>query len=117
MAVLATVGVGVSMAVIAVAAHLLLGISWQLAFLLGAIVSPTDAAAVFSILRVLPLPRRVVSLLEAESGFNDAPHGHRGADAEHHAAGDQPGPRHRRGGLRAGGRLGDRPDQPACWER
>ncbi|KAA1429815.1 potassium/proton antiporter, partial [Mycolicibacter arupensis] len=72
-AVLATVGVVVSMAVIAVAAHLLLGISWQLAFLLGAIVSPTDAAAVFSILRVLPLPRRVAGLLEAESGFNDAP--------------------------------------------
>ena len=72
-AVLATVGVVVSMAVIAVAAHLLLGINWQLAFLLGAIVSPTDAAAVFSILRVLPLPRRVAGLLEAESGFNDAP--------------------------------------------
>jgi len=72
-AVLATVGVVTSMAVIAVAAHLLLGISWQLAFLLGAIVSPTDAAAVFSILRVLPLPRRVAGLLEAESGFNDAP--------------------------------------------
>ena len=71
--VLATVGVGVSMAVIALAAHLLLGLSWQLAFLLGAVVSPTDAAAVFSILRVLPLPRRVAGLLEAESGFNDAP--------------------------------------------
>lgn len=71
--VLSTVGVAVSMAVTAAAAHLLLGISWQLAFLLGAIVSPTDAAAVFSILRVLPLPRRVAGLLEAESGFNDAP--------------------------------------------
>lgn len=71
--VLATVGVGVSMVVTATAAHLLLGISWQLALLLGAIVSPTDAAAVFSVLRVLPLPRRVAGLLEAESGFNDAP--------------------------------------------
>lgn len=71
--VLSTVGVAVSMAVTAAAAHLLLGMSWQLAFLLGAIVSPTDAAAVFSILRVLPLPRRVAGLLEAESGFNDAP--------------------------------------------
>src|SRR6185437_16857563 len=30
-------------------------------------------AAVFSVLRVLPLPRRVAGLLEAESGFNDAP--------------------------------------------
>ena len=71
--VLATLGVAVSMAVTALGAHLLLGMDWQLALLLGAIVSPTDAAAVFSVLRVLPLPRRVAGLLEAESGFNDAP--------------------------------------------
>jgi potassium/hydrogen antiporter len=71
--VLATVGVVISMGVTAVGAHLLLGLSWQLALLLGAIVSSTDAAAVFSVLRVLPLPRRVAGLLEAESGFNDAP--------------------------------------------
>jgi cell volume regulation protein A len=70
---LATVGVAVSMAVTAVGAHLLLGIDWQLAVLLGAVVSVTDAAAVFSVLRVVPLPRRVAGLLEAESGFNDAP--------------------------------------------
>ncbi|MBJ8339115.1 potassium/proton antiporter [Antrihabitans sp. YC3-6] len=71
--VLATVGVGVSTLVAATGAHFLLGINWQLALLLGAIVSSTDAAAVFSVLRVLPLPRRVAGLLEAESGFNDAP--------------------------------------------
>jgi cell volume regulation protein A len=71
--VLATVGVAVSMVVTAAAAHVLLGLSWQLSLLLGAIVSPTDAAAVFSVLRVLPLPRRVAGMLEAESGFNDAP--------------------------------------------
>ncbi|MGV0792038.1 potassium/proton antiporter [Mycolicibacterium sp. XJ1819] len=71
--VLATVGVGVSMAVTAAGAHLLLGMDWQLALLLGAVVSSTDAAAVFSVLRVVPLPRRVAGLLEAESGFNDAP--------------------------------------------
>ena len=70
---LATIGVGVSMAVTAAGAHLLLGIDWQLALLLGAVVSVTDAAAVFSVLRVVPLPRRVAGLLEAESGFNDAP--------------------------------------------
>jgi cell volume regulation protein A len=71
--VLATLGVGVSTAITAVGAHLLFGFGWQLSFLLGATVSSTDAAAVFSVLRTLPLPRRVAGLLEAESGFNDAP--------------------------------------------
>src|SRR4051794_11112995 len=65
-AVVATVGVLVSVAVVAVAAHLLLALSWQLSLLLGAIVSSTDAAAVFSVLRSLPLPRRLTGLLEAE---------------------------------------------------
>ncbi len=71
--VLATVGVGISMVVTAAGAHLLLGMDWQLALLLGAIVSSTDAAAVFSILRKLPLPRQLAGLLEAESGLNDPP--------------------------------------------
>ncbi|GAA2357503.1 potassium/proton antiporter [Saccharopolyspora halophila] len=70
---LATAGVGISVMVTALGAHFLLGVHWQLALLLGAIVSSTDAAAVFSVLRVLPLPRRLAGLLEAESGFNDAP--------------------------------------------
>jgi potassium/hydrogen antiporter len=70
---LATLGVVISLVVTAAGAHLLLRMDWQLALLLGAIVSSTDAAAVFSVLRVLPLPRRVAGLLEAESGFNDAP--------------------------------------------
>src|SRR6195952_529052 len=70
---LATLGVVISMVVTAAGAHLLLRMDWQLALLLGAIVSSTDAAAVFSVLRVLPLPRRGAGLLEAASGFNDAP--------------------------------------------
>ncbi|QRY54516.1 potassium/proton antiporter, CPA1 family [Mycobacterium sp. 88mf] len=70
---LATIGVVVSTLLTAVGAHLLLGMDWQLALLLGAIVASTDAAAVFSVLRILPLPRRLAGLLEAESGFNDAP--------------------------------------------
>ncbi|GAA5114016.1 potassium/proton antiporter [Haloechinothrix salitolerans] len=70
---LATVGVAVSVTITAAGAHFLLGVNWQLALLLGAIVSSTDAAAVFSVLRILPLPRRLAGLLEAESGFNDAP--------------------------------------------
>jgi cell volume regulation protein A len=70
---LATLGVGVSIAIVAVSAHVLLGLSWQLSVLLGAVTSPTDAAAVFSVLRGLPLSPRLVGALEAESGLNDAP--------------------------------------------
>lgn len=70
---LATVGIVVSVAVVAVGAHYVLGLEWQLAILLGAVCSPTDAAAVFSVLRVVPLPKRITGALEAESGLNDAP--------------------------------------------
>jgi cell volume regulation protein A len=72
-ALLATAGVGVSVAVTGFAAHHLLDLPWRTALLLGAIVSSTDAAAVFSVLRRLPLRPRLVGILEAESGFNDAP--------------------------------------------
>ena len=70
---LATVGVVVSIAVTAVAAHLALGVDWRRATLTGAVLGSTDAAAVFSTLRHLSLPRRLVTMLEAESGLNDAP--------------------------------------------
>lgn len=70
---LATVGVAVSVGVVALGAHFVLGLPWELAVLLGAVCSPTDAAAVFSVLRVVPLPRRLTGALEAESGLNDAP--------------------------------------------
>ncbi len=72
-ALLSTLGVLVSVAIVGVAAHTLLDLSWKVALLLGAIVSSTDAAAVFSVLRNVPLPSRLVGVLEAESGFNDAP--------------------------------------------
>ncbi|HET6624987.1 MAG TPA: potassium/proton antiporter [Nocardioidaceae bacterium] len=70
---LATVGVGVSVTVVALAGHYVFGLDWRLAILLGAVTSPTDAAAVFSVLRRVPLPRRLTGVLEAESGLNDAP--------------------------------------------
>lgn len=46
--------------------------SWPEAFLLGAIVSPTDASAATSILKRFPVPRRFIVLLEGESLVNDA---------------------------------------------
>ncbi|KGN30221.1 potassium transporter CPA [Knoellia sinensis KCTC 19936] len=72
-AALATVGVLVSIGVVAVAARFVLDMSWNHALLIGAILASTDAAAVFAVLRKVPLPRRVSGMLEAESGFNDAP--------------------------------------------
>jgi cell volume regulation protein A len=70
---LATVGVGVSMLVVGAGARYLLGFSWRNALLLGAVLAPTDAAAVFSVLRRLPLPPALSGMLEGESGLNDPP--------------------------------------------
>ncbi|MER5181846.1 potassium/proton antiporter [Streptomyces sp. NPDC002896] len=72
-AALATVGVAVSVGVTAAGAHYLIGLEWRQSLIIGAVVSSTDAAAVFSVLRKVPLPARVAGTLEAESGFNDAP--------------------------------------------
>ncbi|HVS14022.1 MAG TPA: potassium/proton antiporter [Thermoanaerobaculia bacterium] len=70
--VLATVGVAATASLVAVGAWLL-GFSWIEALLLGAVVSSTDAAAVFSVLRGsnLQLRQRVAHTLELESGLND----------------------------------------------
>ncbi|WP_338699280.1 potassium/proton antiporter [Streptomyces sp. Q6] len=72
-AALSLVGVAVSVGVTAAGAHYLVGLEWRQALIIGAVVSSTDAAAVFSVLRKVPLPSRVTGVLEAESGFNDAP--------------------------------------------
>ncbi|MFI1397478.1 potassium/proton antiporter [Streptomyces sp. NPDC020681] len=70
---LSTVGIAVSVGITAAGAHYLVGLEWRQALIIGAVVSSTDAAAVFSVLRKVPLPSRVTGVLEAESGFNDAP--------------------------------------------
>ncbi len=71
--VLATVGVVVSIVVVAVLTRFLLNMGWRESLLLGAVLAPTDAAAVFSVLRRLPLPSRLSGILEGESGLNDPP--------------------------------------------
>lgn len=59
--------------VVAVVAHELLpGMPWSVAIALGAIVSPPDAVAATAIVSRLPVPRRVIVLLEGESLVNDA---------------------------------------------
>jgi potassium/hydrogen antiporter len=70
--ILATIGVAGTAVLVAVGAHLL-GLEWPAALLIGAVVSSTDAAAVFAVLRGsgLQLKRRVGVTLEVESGIND----------------------------------------------
>lgn len=55
-----------------VTSALIPGFSWQEGFLLGAIVSPTDATAAVAIIKKLKVHKRLISILEGESLFNDA---------------------------------------------
>lgn len=68
---LATLGVIITTAVVAVAAKLILNVSWMEGFLFGAIVGSTDAAAVFAVLKGHNIREKIGATLEAESGSND----------------------------------------------
>jgi monovalent cation/hydrogen antiporter len=58
--------------VVAAVVHTVAGLPWAVAFVLGAIVSPTDAVAATTIAQRLGVPRRIVTVLEGESLVNDA---------------------------------------------
>jgi len=61
-----------TMVIVAVVAHALIpGLSWGVAFVLGAVVSPTDPTAATAIAERVGLPRRLVALIEGESLVND----------------------------------------------
>jgi CPA1 family monovalent cation:H+ antiporter len=62
-----------TMGAVALVAHAIVpGMSWGAAFVLGAIVSPTDPVAASAIFQRLNAPRRVVTVVEGESLINDA---------------------------------------------
>jgi Na+/H+ antiporter len=58
--------------VVAAVVHTVIGLPWAAAFVLGAIVSPTDAIAATTVAQRLGVPRRIVTILEGESLVNDA---------------------------------------------
>lgn len=59
-------------AAVAALAHYVLGLSWAVGFVLGAIVSPPDAVAPMALMKAMRLPRRLLTILEGESLVNDA---------------------------------------------
>jgi monovalent cation:H+ antiporter, CPA1 family len=70
-ALLAGPGVLISAAIIAAALHLGVGLAWPQAFVVGAMLSATDPAAVIATFKRLNSSRRLATLVEAESVFND----------------------------------------------
>ncbi len=69
---LGVVGTGVTFGLVALAAHAFAGLDWTQSLLLGAVLSPTDPAAVFAaVSRAGAGKARIVPLLEGEAGFND----------------------------------------------
>lgn len=68
---LSTVGVLLKVGLIGGLAYLLTPLDLLGGFLLGAVLAPTDAAAVFSVLKGCGIPRRLQGVLETESGTND----------------------------------------------
>ena len=72
-AVLSTAGVALTAGLVGVFVHFALGLGWAEALLIGSVISSTDAASVFNLLRAqkLDLKDHTASLLELESGSND----------------------------------------------
>ena len=68
---LATVGTLITAVVVGLTAAALFGFSTEEGLLLGAILSSTDGAAIFGLLRGSTLSRKLASTLEGESGLND----------------------------------------------
>ncbi len=64
-------GMPLTMIGIAVPAHFLAGLNWPTAFLLGAILSPTDPVFAAAIVGRKDVPVRLRRLLNVESGLND----------------------------------------------
>src|SRR5947209_2013152 len=65
--------VGATTGAVAAVAHWAIpGLSWATAFVLGAVVAPTDEVAVVPIVHRLRVPRRIVTIIEDESLVNDA---------------------------------------------
>ena len=71
-ALLAVGGVLLTTAAVAVVAHHMIGVSWAVAAVLGAVVSPPDTVAATAIAAQMSIPRRLATILQGEGLVNDA---------------------------------------------
>ncbi len=69
---IATFGVLITAAITSAAAHLILGVPWIVAMLLGATIASTDPATLVPIFRQIKVRDRVAQMVMSESAFNDA---------------------------------------------
>jgi potassium/hydrogen antiporter len=70
--VISTIGVLITAGVVGFAAHFVLGVSWMVALLLGAVLASTDPATLVPIFRQVKIRDRVAQTVMSESAFNDA---------------------------------------------
>jgi monovalent cation:H+ antiporter, CPA1 family len=68
---LSTLGMLVMTAITGVILHVLLGLPWAVAFLLGSMLSITDTVSVLAVFKELKVPPRLATIMEGESLFND----------------------------------------------
>jgi potassium/hydrogen antiporter len=69
---LATVGVVITAAVVAFAAHVLIGAPWMVCFLLASVIASTDPATLIPVFKRVSIEERLQQAVESESAFNDA---------------------------------------------
>ena len=70
--IIATIGVLITAAITAVAAHVVIGLPWIVALLLGAVLASTDPATLVPVFRQVKIRDRVAQTVMSESAFNDA---------------------------------------------
>jgi len=68
---LATMGLALSIAVVTVACHYILGLPWGVSILFGALISATDPVAVLAIFKELKVPKKLTTIVDGESLIND----------------------------------------------
>jgi CPA1 family monovalent cation:H+ antiporter len=68
---MATVGVSLSVGIIGMILHYGIGLGWSSALIFGAIISATDPVSVLALFKKLGAPKRLTTIIEGESLFND----------------------------------------------